>query len=624
MFNIEAVNASNTIDASFEQGVTLTVGGSGTGGGLVTIVNGVGTSTISDNVAQNVTLGLDDSQSTGLDVSATAHVAFAPGPVTQFALNHPGNVNVGARLGFTVGRKDQFGNFVSASGTAVNLSTNSGSANAAFFNLASGGTQITSTVIPDGSTSTQFWYFDDTSGSRTVTVTASGITSANDTFSVAPGAVQFIFANVSSSVTVGNGATANVEAVDSSNNVYSSYNGGVTVTTSGSATGGGLVNLASGVGTVTITDATAETVTIGLRDTQSTGLGVSATSQIVFNPAPVAAAAATPAAVSGGPAPSTVPFGIKPGITITFAGMAYPGASVAVVSKAGGLLAAPVTQAVPAAADGSFLVELDNVLRLTGQTYLLSFTDRNGLVAQTKAYNIPVQDKLVYGNILASPTLGFQNQSVVSKGQPLVVTGYATPKATVKLFVDGNPAGTVSVNDPTGRYTYPLDTDTLGLGRHAVWAIQTYAERATTVSGYTNSLSQDEIFVNDSTIGTLLTKGASGTYTAFVPAVTGGTGGSYLPVTLGQVYTKQAESDFSNQQSFTISPLANPKLDLNGDGVINIKDLSVFLADLKSLNANLTSFHIVDPTLVRTLDFNGDGVVDVNDLNILESAIQHP
>ena len=86
--------------------------------------------------------------------------------------------------------------------------------------------------------------------------------------------------------------------------------------------------------------------------------------------------------------------------------MAYPGATVTVISKAQDFWRCRSTQAVPVSADGSFLVELDNVTRLTGQTYLLSFVDRNGLIAQTKAYNIPVQDKIVYGNILAAPTLG--------------------------------------------------------------------------------------------------------------------------------------------------------------------------------------------------------------------------
>ena len=77
---------------------------------------------------------------------------------------------------------------------------------------------------------------------------------------------------------------------------------------------------------------------------------------------------------------------------------------------------------------------------------------------------------------------------------------------------------------------------------------------------------------------------------AFIPAVTGGTGGGVLPVVVGQMYIKQAESDFSNQESFTVSPLANPKLDLNGDGVVDIQDLSIFLSYVKNLSVDRYEF----------------------------------
>ena len=203
-----------------------------------------------------------------------------------------------------------------------------------------------------------------------------------------------------------------------------------------------------------------------------------------------------------------------------------------------------------------------------------------------------------------------------------MVTGYGTPKATIELFVDGNPAGTVSVNDPTGKYVYPLDTDTLSFGRHSVWAVQKNNQNTVEVSGYQNSLSQDEIFVDAATKGTLFGENASGTPTTFIPAVSDGTI-ILRPVTVSTVYAKQAESDFSNQQSFTISPLADPMLDLNGDGVVDIKDLSVFLSYLKSLSADAANFHITDPNLVKVLDFNHSGVVDVSDLNILVAAILH-
>ena len=620
-FNIEAVNASGTIDTTFEQGVTLTVGGSGNGGGLVTIINGVGTSTVSDNIAEAVTLGFDDSQLTGLNVSSTANILFVPDVTAKVVLNHPGDMNVGTRLGYIMSREDRFGNFVSNDNTVAYLYSNSTSSNASFWNASTGGTQISSTSISRGSTSATFWYYDDTSGSRTVTVSdnsfspdgAVGIIDASDSLMVAPGAVKFIFANTPLSATAGSAATTSVYAVDSLNNVDASFEGGVTVSVSGSATGGGLINLVNGVGVITVNDSTAETVTLGLRDTQNNGLGATATTQIVFNAAPVIASP------SSGSQPV---FGIKPGIDLTFSGRAYPGASIIVIRKDLGLQAIPVTEATLVASDGSFVVGLKNVTRLSGQTYLLSFVDRNGLVAQTKAYNIPVQDKLVYGNILAAPTIGFSNSSVISKGMPLVIKGYATPKATVELFVDGNPAGTIVVNDASGKYSYPLSTDALGLGRHAVWAIQKHTENAVQVTGYTNSLSKDELFLDSATNGTLFTKNDAGGY-SFIPAGSSGIGTGNLPVTVGQSYIKQAESDFSNQQSFTVSPLQNPKLDLNGDGIVDVRDLSIFLSYLKSLTANLTSFHIVDSNIVKTLDFNGDGVVDVKDLNILGAAILH-
>jgi len=626
-FNIEAVDASGTIDPSFEQGVTLTVSGSGSGGGLVSIINGMGTSTISDRTAETVVLGLQDSQSTTLNVSSTASVTFVPGPVTQFILDHPGNMNENTRLGYALGREDQFGNFVSASATIASLYSNATSPDAAFFDAAIGGNQITSTTIFDGSTSTLFWYYDDLLGSRTITASdnstapdgATGIADASDTFVVAPGAVKFMFGNIPTSTTVGIPVTLNVYTVDSSNTIYPSFDGGVTVTTSGSATGGGLVAIVNGVGTTTVADATAETVALGFRDTENTGLGAVATAQITINALPLAPSIPSFPLAGGGPTSSGPTSGIEPGIVLTFSGMAYPGASVMVIRKDIGTVAAPTTQAIPTAADGSFLITLNNVIRLTGQTYLLSFIDKNGLIAQTKVYNIPALDKLVYGNILAAPTLGFENTSVITKNQPLVITGYATSNATVELFIDGNPAGTVLVKNLSGEYTYTLSTDGLTLGRHAVWAIQTYAQPAVEISGYTNSSSQDEIFVDDSTIGTLITQNASGTY-AFALAANE-TEGGFRPVSVGTQYTKHAESDFSNQESFTVSPLADPKLDLNGDGIVDIGDLGVFLSYLKNLNANLTTFHILDSTIVKALDFNGDGIVDIKDLDMLESAI---
>lgn len=79
---IESQKSNNQVDESYQNDVTLVASGSATGGGLVDIVNGVGTIVINDLVAETVTLSLVDSQSTGLDVSSTQMVAFAAAPDT--------------------------------------------------------------------------------------------------------------------------------------------------------------------------------------------------------------------------------------------------------------------------------------------------------------------------------------------------------------------------------------------------------------------------------------------------------------------------------------------------------------------------------------------------------------
>lgn len=101
------------------------------------------------------------------------------------------------------------------------------------------------------------------------------------------GAVKFIILQPSNS-TVGTPVTVTIEARKQNNQVDTSYQNDVTLVTSGSATGGGLVDIVNGVGTLAINDLAAETVTLSLSDTQSTGLDVSSTIQITFSAAAAA------------------------------------------------------------------------------------------------------------------------------------------------------------------------------------------------------------------------------------------------------------------------------------------------------------------------------------------------
>ncbi|MFA6495464.1 MAG: YDG domain-containing protein, partial [Candidatus Paceibacterota bacterium] len=73
---VQAQKTDNTVDVSFQDDVTLNATGSVTGEGTVNMVNGVGTKQLSNMFVENVVLSLADSQSTGLDVSSTANVAW--------------------------------------------------------------------------------------------------------------------------------------------------------------------------------------------------------------------------------------------------------------------------------------------------------------------------------------------------------------------------------------------------------------------------------------------------------------------------------------------------------------------------------------------------------------------
>ncbi|KKL20023.1 hypothetical protein LCGC14_2459610, partial [marine sediment metagenome] len=101
-------------------------------------------------------------------------------------------------------------------------------------------------------------------------------------FSPGP-ATQFVILDPADS-TAGTATTVTVQALDTNNNVDTSYGTGVTLVAGGSATGGGLVDIVSGVGTLSINDTVAETVNLTLTDSEGTGLTVSSTQNVVFSP----------------------------------------------------------------------------------------------------------------------------------------------------------------------------------------------------------------------------------------------------------------------------------------------------------------------------------------------------
>jgi len=93
---IQAVDASNNVVTSFNDDVTLNVTGGASGGGLVDIVNGVGSMMVNSTTPQSVLLQLSDGQATGLNITSAQSVIFW-GPVANFAVEAAGGGLIGAQ-----------------------------------------------------------------------------------------------------------------------------------------------------------------------------------------------------------------------------------------------------------------------------------------------------------------------------------------------------------------------------------------------------------------------------------------------------------------------------------------------------------------------------------------------
>ncbi|MDD5569505.1 MAG: hypothetical protein PHG23_03800, partial [Candidatus Pacebacteria bacterium] len=165
---VQAQKIDNSVDITYQNDVTLNVSGSATGGGLVDIVNGVGTINISDTLAETIGLSLSDSQGTGLDVSSTQNLTFAPGAVANYSLSDVINSVAGERAAYVVSRSDQHGNLVTSGASTIYLYSSSFSPAKKFYDAATDGNIITSINIADGQSAADFWYYDEISGTYTI------------------------------------------------------------------------------------------------------------------------------------------------------------------------------------------------------------------------------------------------------------------------------------------------------------------------------------------------------------------------------------------------------------------------------------------------------------------------
>ncbi|MCX6736147.1 MAG: YDG domain-containing protein [Candidatus Parcubacteria bacterium] len=655
---IQAQDDMGSLDTTATSSVMLLTSGAATGAGLVTLTDGVGTIQISDHNAETVHLTLSDVQSTGLNVSSTADAIFSTGEAKQLFIDNPGDTAAGARLGFTVTRKDQFGNLITTGVTNVTLDSSSAGVKR-FYDAVSGGSVITSVNILEGQSIARFWYYDELAGSATVTVagTAPGMTGSNRTFAVAPSSISkftidnpgnmtagtrleytltrkdtfdnlvtsgivsaYLYSSAattsskfydvatggfltdlvafadgsattnfwyyeeapgtwvitaSDGTPIANGTTGIQDAADSvtvtlaiitathftiqpvsngtinlpttvtiraedvNGNVDANYNHNVTLVTSGSATGGGVVTMVNGVGTMTIRDTVAETITLSLIDSQSTGLGVSSTQTLIFNAVFVPPTIVNIAGIASLPSVSGV----------RFTGKAFPGAVLNVVAI-GGTDSLQAKKGV-ATSNGNFVLSFSG---LTGgaRSYGIVGTDKNNNTTQVKIFDANQANALLQldvNGILLSPTIGLA-RGAVTKGDVLGITGAGAPGYKIEIQIDNQPTVITATVDSKGVYKALVPTFDLGFGSHMVRT--------------------------------------------------------------RQVSPAGLKSDYSPQEVFSVVNIFTPNMDFNGDGTIGIQDYSIFVSRWQSANA----------TLKAKDDLNGDGKVNIQDLSIFVKTLK--
>ncbi|MBI4094237.1 MAG: hypothetical protein HY436_00325 [Candidatus Liptonbacteria bacterium] len=180
--------------------------------------------------------------------------------------------------------------------------------------------------------------------------------------------------------------------------------------------------------------------------------------------------------------------------------------------------------------DGSALVERRHVEHPAGDfaievrseitrdlDYHFVFVDREGGAAPLHS----IRTRVVRGvetshEILPAPTVRFQ-KSLLAKGEALVVSGYAAPRARVDVYVDGRRAKSADAG-AEGEYIVILDTREVAIGAHRLEVRQVF-----------------------------------------------------------QSFLRKRESEASLTKQFMLSAFGVLRGDLNADGVVNVSDWRYFL-----------------------------------------------
>ncbi len=515
---IQAQKSDDSIDTNFNQDVTLVVSGSATGAGLVDIVNGVGTIVITDAVSETVALTLSDTESAGLDVSSTADIFFSSGPIeaVQFIIIDPADGIAGSPVTVTIEARKNDATIDTNFQSDVTLAASGSATGGGLVDIING---VGTIEITDAVAETVTLTLVDSE------TTGLNVSSTQEVVFVPSAALvsKFVLLDPEDGITR-RPITVTIQAQKTDDTVDGTYQQDVTVFVSGSATGAGLVDIVNGVGTIVITDAVAETVTLLLVDTEGTGLDISSTQTVLFR--------------RGGGGVQTLPTLVK------FSGRAYPDATLTIVTKDKDQLQDVLVKTdIVKNRDGVFAITFDELPLKMQKTYSLAISDADGRPTQTKFYTLDiVPEKTAEKKIFAAPTITIK-RDVIAKGKPVEVEGYVTPGSQLEFELDGKALAARPSLESGGVYYLSLDASVLALGGHTIRARQV----------------------------------------------------DYAGTT----------SDYSLTGTFTVSDYV-PETDLNGDGIVNISDWSIFLLLWGS----------DDVEGRRAIDFNRDRKINLSDLSI--------
>jgi len=428
----------------------------------------------------------------GLTSAITSSVSIIASSVSQLAVTSTavsGAASSAAAIGpITVTEQDSFGNSTT---TAETVTLSSNSTGTATFSATSGGSSITSVSIAAGSSSAQFFYGDTKSGTPTITVAASGLTSGMQTETVTSGAAtKFVIT---------------------------------------STTVSGVASATANLGPITV----AEQDALGNPTTAAQTVTLSSTSNGTTKFATIAGGTAvTTVSIPAGSSSATFYYGdTKAGTpTISASGGLTSGGQTETVTPAGVAKLVLTTTPVSGAASSSAtlgpitVAEQDtfNNATTTAETITLSTTSAGGVFASTSGASTTTSitisagsssTSFFYGDVNAgSPTITAAASGLTSGSQTENITA---ANADHLVFVQGPistyagkvmaPSVTVQVID-----LYGNPATTTGLAVTLTPSAGTIASGATASTDTTGRATFDAVTINTANAGLTLTASAAG------------------------------------------------------------------------------------------------------------------